>query len=161
MSIRSILGAELQASWLKSISLGFCRHADALFRVQDDCEISIEVNPGTISNTKIAAYRRGGIRRISMGAQTFSDRELSAIGRSHSSAMVFDSLQQLREGGFENINLDLMLGLPYQTRVSWKHNLETVAGLGIPHVSVYMLDLDDPCPLQTKVEEGAVFLPGG
>ena len=133
-----------------------CRHR---FRVQADCEISIEANPGTISKTKIAAFRRGGIRRISMGAQTFSDRELSAIGRAHSSAMVCDSLRQLREGGFDNVNLDLMLGLPYQTRMSWKHNLETVAGFGIPHVSVYMLDLDEPCPLQAKVAEGAVLLP--
>jgi oxygen-independent coproporphyrinogen-3 oxidase len=94
-----------------------------------------------------------------MGAQTFSDQELSAIGRAHSSAMVGDSLRWLRDGGFENINLDLMLGLPYQTRLSWKHNLEKVADLGIPHVSVYMLDLDDPCLLQTKVAEGAVLLP--
>lgn len=139
--------------------LGILQACRCKFRVQDDCEISLEANPGTISKTKIAAYRRGGIRRVSMGAQTFSDRELSAIGRAHSSEMVFDSLRRLREGGFENINLDLMLGLPYQTRVSWKHNLETVAGLGIPHVSVYMLDLDDPCPLQTKVAEGAVSLP--
>ena len=139
--------------------LGILQACRCIFRVQDDCEISLEANPGTISKTKIAAYRSGGIRRISMGAQTFSDRELSAIGRTHSSTMAFDSLRRLREGGFENINLDLMLGLPYQTRASWKHNLETVAGLGIPHVSVYMLDLDDPCPLQTRVEEGTVFLP--
>ncbi len=139
--------------------LGILQACRCIFRVQDDCEISLEANPGTISKIKIAAYRKSGIRRISMGAQTFSDRELSAIGRAHSSAMVLDSLRRLREGGFENINLDLMLGLPYQTRVSWKHNLETVADLDIPHVSVYMLDLDDPCPLQTRVEEGAVFLP--
>jgi oxygen-independent coproporphyrinogen III oxidase len=139
--------------------LGILQACRLKFRVQDDCEISLEANPGTISKTKIAAYRRGGICRISMGAQTFSDQELSAIGRSHSSAMVFDSLRRLKEGGFENINLDLMLGLPYQTRASWKHNLETVADFGVPHVSVYMLDLDDPCPLQTRVEEGAVLLP--
>ena len=139
--------------------LGILQACRGKFRVQDNCEISLEANPGTISKTKIAAYRRGGIRRISMGAQTFSDRELSAIGRAHSSAMVFDSLRRLREGGFENINLDLMLGLPFQTRASWKQNLETIASFGIPHVSVYMLDLDDPCPLQTKVAEGAVLLP--
>jgi oxygen-independent coproporphyrinogen III oxidase len=147
----SILGAKPILAILQA-----CRRK---FQVQDDCEISLEANPGTISKTKISAYRKGGIRRISMGVQTFSDQELSAIGRAHSSVMVFDSLRRLREGGFESINLDLMLGLPYQTRGSWKHNLETVADFGIPHISVYMLDLDDPCPLQTKVEEGLVLLP--
>jgi oxygen-independent coproporphyrinogen-3 oxidase len=73
--------------------------------------------------------------------------------------MIFDSLRLLKEGGFDNINLDLMLGLPHQTRKTWKNTLDRVAGLGIPHVSVYMLDLDDPCPLHAKVEEGAVKLP--
>jgi oxygen-independent coproporphyrinogen III oxidase len=128
-------------------------------RISEDCEISIEANPGTTSETKIASYRRGGINRVSMGAQSFSDRELAGVGRVHSAKMIFDSLPLLRNGGFENINLDLMLGLPHQTRESWKRGLENVVRLEIPHLSVYMLDLDDACPLQAKVEDGAIVLP--
>lgn len=133
-----------------------CRHK---FRVIDDCEITVETNPGTVSNTKIDVYRKGGVTRISMGAQSFSSRELAAIGRIHTPGMILDSLGRLKESGFENINLDLMLGLPHQTRESWKNSLETVAGLGITHVSVYMLDLDDQCPLQVLVKEGTVTIP--
>ena len=129
------------------------------FRVTADCEISVETNPGTVHKAKNEIYRRCGVTRISMGAQSFSSAELAAIGRIHSPEMIVDSLGCLKESGFENINLDLMLGLPHQTRESWKNTLETAVGLGIAHVSVYMLDLDSQCPLQALVEKGTVTLP--
>lgn len=129
------------------------------FRIQDNCEISIEANPGTISEKKVAAFRKSGVNRISIGAQSFVDQELSAIGRLHNAKMVFDSLHQLKKGGFENINLDLMLGLPFQTKASWKRNLEIFAQLEVPHVSIYMLDLDDQCPLYKLVANGSVRIP--
>ena len=136
--------------------LRLCRDG---FRVTDDCEISIEANPGTISKENVQIYRGGGINRVSIGAQSFSEEELSAAGRIHSPGMIIDALSQLKKNGFDNINLDLMLGLPGQTRQSWKNNLDRVVALGIPHVSVYMLDLDEPCPMRTRVEEGVVNLP--
>jgi oxygen-independent coproporphyrinogen III oxidase len=139
--------------------LDILRLSRNIFRVSEDCEMSMEANPGTVSEAKLADYRRSGINRFSMGAQSFSDRELAAVGRIHSEEMILDSLRLLRNLGFENINLDLMLGLPYQTRESWKYSLEKTANLEIPHLSIYMLDLDDACPLKAKVEDGAIVLP--
>jgi oxygen-independent coproporphyrinogen-3 oxidase len=133
-----------------------CRN---LFTLAEDSEITLEANPGTLSRSKVAAYKKCGVSRISVGAQSFSQQELAEIGRIHSPETIIDSCHLLKEGGFENINLDLMLGLPYQTRQSWKRNLEHVAGLGIPHLSIYMLDLDEPCLLKTRAEDGYVTLP--
>jgi oxygen-independent coproporphyrinogen III oxidase len=130
------------------------------FLVAIDCEISLEANPGTLSTEKAQAFRSMGLNRISVGGQSFCDRELASIGRIHSPEMIEESLSQLRASGFVNINLDLMLGLPLQTAESWKRNLEKAICLGIPHISVYMLDLDDPCPLKEKVADGSVSIPG-
>jgi len=127
--------------------------------VREDCEITLESNPGTISADKTMACLDFGVNRISMGAQSFVDSELDSIGRLHTPAMIEESLRLLRESGFSNINLDLMLGLPNQTLKSWKSNLERVVALDVPHVSVYMLDLDDECLLGASVAQGLVRLP--
>jgi oxygen-independent coproporphyrinogen III oxidase len=131
----------------------------ALFPLSDDCEISLEANPGTINTSKVLAYRKAGINRISMGAQSFNDRELSIIGRAHASEMIGDSLSLLRAQEFRNLNLDLILGLPEQSPKSWRYNLETFASLEIPHVSIYMLDLDDSSPLMPLIASGSLALP--
>ena len=130
------------------------RHA-----ISEDCEISLEANPGTISCQKAAIFHDAGVNRISIGAQSFVDSELSSIGRTHTADMILESVSQLRENGFDNINLDLMLGLPQQSAVSWRTNLEVLARIGAPHVSVYMLDLDDACPLSALVAQGSVQIP--
>jgi oxygen-independent coproporphyrinogen III oxidase len=139
-----------------------CRILEAVrrrFSVSVDCEISLEANPGTMSNEKVNAYRRSGVNRISLGAQSFTDQELSSIGRIHNAGLIFDSVRLLKQTGIKNINLDLMLGLPNQTRSSWKNNLDIIAELEISHISVYMLDLDDQCPLSSIVASGSVKLP--
>jgi oxygen-independent coproporphyrinogen III oxidase len=130
-----------------------------LFSISEDCEISLESNPGTINSEKASAYRDAGINRISTGAQSFQDRELAAIGRAHDSGMIVDSLSLLREQEFHNINLDLILGLPEQTTKSWRCNLEKLASLEIPHVSIYMLDLDEASPLIPFIANGSLSLP--
>jgi len=139
-----------------SALLDSCRR---LLRISHDCEISLEANPGTLSTEKVAAFRKSGVNRISVGAQSFSDQELSTIGRLHSSEMISSSVSLLREGGFDNINLDLMIGLPGQTRETWRRNLQAVERLAIPHLSVYMLDLDEQCPLYASIASGAVRMP--
>jgi oxygen-independent coproporphyrinogen III oxidase len=136
--------------------LASCRR---LLCVTEDCEVSLEANPDTVSPDKVTTYIRSGVNRISIGAQSFHDGELSSIGRLHTAEMTTDALVQLRSGGFRNINLDLMLGLPGQTAASWRGNLEKVVHLETPHISVYMLDLDDPCPLRASVDAGSVQLP--
>jgi oxygen-independent coproporphyrinogen-3 oxidase len=137
--------------------LGECRR---LFHTEEDCEISIEANPGTISTGNLAEYRKSGINRISIGAQSFVDTELAAISRLHTSGMISKAVGQLHDGGFTNISLDLMLGLPGQTAESWRRTLIETAGLSVQHLSVYMLDLDEQCPLHSLVADGSVILPG-
>ena len=136
--------------------LGCCRR---LLSISQDCEISLEANPGTISAEKAFVMRRAGVNRISLGAQSFSDTELMSIGRLHTADMVSNSLSRLRAAGFCNINLDLMLGLPGQTAETWRKNLEAIERLAIQHVSVYMLDLDEQSPLHAMVASGCVRMP--
>ena len=130
-----------------------------IFPVTDNCEITLETNPGTVSPEKAVAYRTAGINRVSMGAQSFSDAELCAVGRIHSAAQIADSLTMLSGAGFDNISLDLMLGLPGQTAESWRETLMTATEFSIRHISVYMLEPDETSPLFKKVAAGKLFLP--
>ena len=129
------------------------------FRVVPECEISLEANPETLTDAKVEEYRRAGVNRISVGAQSFDDRALQTIGRGHTSAQVEESVGLLRAHGIENINLDLMLGLPGQTERTWKADLEWVFQLAPPHVSVYMLDLDEKTPLYHTLRKGQHLVP--
>ena len=131
-----------------------------IFPVADDCEITLETNPGTVSPEKASAYRAAGVNRISLGAQSFSDAELRAIGRIHSAAQITDSLNALFGAGFNNISLDLMLGLPGQSAESWRVTLLAAVSFPVRHISVYMLELDDSSPLLTQTAGGQSFLPG-
>jgi oxygen-independent coproporphyrinogen III oxidase len=124
-----------------------------------DCEISLEANPGSLTESKAAAYFESGFNRISLGAQCFDDAELASIGRDHTAAQISESFEILRKAGFRNINLDLMLGLPAQGKTSWVRNLEKTLALAPEHVSVYMLDLDDKSPLFHRARRGEVALP--
>jgi len=130
-----------------------------VFPVAADCEITLETNPGTVSPEKASAYRAAGVNRVSLGAQSFSDAELQAVGRIHSAAQIADSLKILYGAGFDNISLDLILGLPEQTAESWRATLGAAVSFPIRHVSVYMLDLDEPSQLPALVAGGTEFLP--
>ena len=132
-----------------------CKH----FTLSSDCEISLEANPGSLTSAKVDAYRRMGVNRISVGAQCFDDLGLASIGRDHTAAQIEESLALLADHRFQNVNLDLMLGLPGQTRQSWIMDLEKGVALAPSHVSVYMLDLDPQAPLFHHVAKGNVRLP--
>ena len=136
--------------------LGSCRR---LFSVLPECEISLEANPGTLSPEKIGVFHRSGVNRVSLGAQSFNDHELLSIGRLHTADMISKSISLLHLGGLTNMNLDLMLGIPGQTADSWRRNLQEVRRLDVPHLSVYMLDLDEQCPLSSLVDSGKVRIP--
>jgi oxygen-independent coproporphyrinogen III oxidase len=133
-----------------------CRNG---FTIAVDCEISLEANPDTITESKASAWREIGINRISLGAQSFSDQELVAAGRIHSAAQIEVSFRLLSQGGFKNINLDLMLGLPRQTERQWRLNLETAESLSPEHLSIYMLDLEGAEPLYQSVKKGTAGVP--
>jgi oxygen-independent coproporphyrinogen-3 oxidase len=106
-------------------------------------EATIEVAPGSITVEKVDAWRKAGINRVSLGVQSFISKELSRTGRKHTAKTVIADVAMLRERGIANINLDLIAGLPFQTRESWSESLSWIERIGVPHVSVYMLEVDD------------------
>ena len=106
-------------------------------------EATMEAAPGSITRGKVEAWRKVGINRVSLGVQSFIAKELSRTGRKHTAETVVDDLAILRDVGISNINLDLIAGLPFQTRESWNESLDWIERIGAPHVSVYMIEVDD------------------
>lgn len=118
-------------------------------------EATIEAAPGSLTREKIEAWRTAGINRVSLGVQSFIKHELARTGRRHDAETVERDVQLLRDCGIRNINLDLIAGLPGQTAVTWQESLDRLITLDVPHVSVYMLEVDDDSRL------GAEILLGG
>jgi oxygen-independent coproporphyrinogen-3 oxidase len=106
-------------------------------------EITLEADPETIDASKAVAWREAGFNRVSLGAQSFNDEELKVAGRMHRRADIFDAAQILREVGLSNISLDLIAGLPKQTRESWEESVGELLALRPEHVSIYMLEIDE------------------
>jgi oxygen-independent coproporphyrinogen-3 oxidase len=117
-------------------------------------EATMEAAPGTITIEKARAWRRAGINRVSLGVQSFVGQELARTGRKHDARIVEREVALLREAGIERISLDLIAGLPSQTEASWKASLDYVERLGVPHVSVYMLEIDEDSRLGRELIAG-------
>lgn len=109
------------------------------FAFSKDIEITIEVNPGTVTGSKLEMYKKMGINRISIGAQSFLDDELKVLGRIHKKGDTLNSYQLVREAGFDNVTLDLMVGLPGQNIEKLDKNIDTVIALNPEHISSYIL----------------------
>jgi oxygen-independent coproporphyrinogen-3 oxidase len=130
------------------------RILDALkqqFPVAADAEISMECNPGTLSDAKLAGYREAGVNRLSIGVQSFDDADLRFLSRIHTAEQARESVQRARSAGFTNINIDLMFALPHQRLDAWKHNLDIALELGVPHLSCYSLTIEPSTPLAKLV----------
>ena len=113
-----------------------------MFRIADDAEITMEANPGSVECGDAAGYRQAGVNRLSIGAQSFDDRQLQALGRIHNSADISRAVSDAYKGGFENINIDLMHGLPGQSVTEALADLETAIRLAPAHISWYELTLE-------------------
>jgi oxygen-independent coproporphyrinogen-3 oxidase len=124
------------------------------FSIDSRAEITIECAPGQLSNETLSAFIRVGVNRISLGVQSFIDREASQTGRLHNRAVVLDDLARLRSAGISNISLDLISGLPGQTFASWQESVSTLIATGVPHASVYMLEVDDESRLGRELLAG-------
>lgn len=131
----------------------------AHFDIRADAEISMEVNPGTATPEKLAAYRAAGINRLSIGLQSTHDALLRQIGRIHTYSQFEATLKAAREAGFDNINVDLMHGLPNQTLEQYVDSLETVCDLDVSHISAYSLILEEGTPLYDSVLRGEITVP--
>lgn len=120
------------------------------FDVEKDAEITAEANPGTVDRRALRALRKSGVNRISFGLQSANDAELRALGRIHTRADFEKSYADARQAGFENINIDLMYGIPYQTRESFAKTLDFVRALSPEHLSVYGLKIEEGTPFYAR-----------
>ncbi len=129
------------------------------FSLSFDAEISIEANPGTISPQKLNAIREAGINRISFGVQSANTEELRMLERIHDFFTVIESVYNARKAGFDNINLDLIYGLPEQTLASWETTLTRITELHPEHISAYALTLEHGTPFGRWSSKGLLPLP--
>lgn len=124
------------------------------FAVDRDSEITVEMNPGTVTRDQLRAFRDLGVNRASFGAQTFDDAELAKLGRSHTSADTLKTFHELRAAGFTNVSFDLIAGLPGQTLAGWQRNIEQSLALQPEHLSFYLLEVHSGTPLADHIRRG-------
>jgi oxygen-independent coproporphyrinogen-3 oxidase len=120
------------------------------------CEWTIECNPATVSNEKASLFREFGVNRISMGVQSLDDDLLERIGRIHTVRAAIESYEKMRWAGFDNINLDLMFGLPGQTMEHWRNTLRRAIELQPEHISTYCLILEEDTRFWSLLQEGSI-----
>ena len=130
------------------------RSIHAAFQVTKDAEVTIECAPGQISDAMLDLFPRLGVNRVSLGMQSFVDQEARAVGRLHTRDITLQDIERLRRAGITDLNLDLIAGLPHQTLASWQYSLNEVIATGVPHASVYMLEVDDDSRLGRELIAG-------
>ena len=131
------------------------------FHVAGNAEISMEVNPGTVTKEKLSDWRRAGINRLSMGLQSADNRELKRLGRIHTWEDFLESFRRAREEGFSNLNVDLMSALPGQTMDGWMETLKRTAAQEPEHISAYSLIIEEGTPFYERYggKKGEALLP--
>lgn len=131
--------------------LAACRSA---YKVSDTCEITIESNPGTLDEEKLAAYKSYGINRLSTGLQAYQGNLLKYLGRQHSAQDFISGVEAAKNAGFVNINADVIFGIPGQTMEDWKETLNVLVEAGITHVSAYSLKIEEGTKFGDMLESG-------
>ena len=128
------------------------------FEVEQGAEITLESAPGQIAEATLVEAMRLGVNRVSLGVQSFVDRESAAVGRTHTEKECVREIARLRAAGLDEVGADLIAGLPYQTEDSWAHSLQMATGVGLTHLSVYMLEIDEDSRLGREVLGGGARL---
>jgi len=124
------------------------------FEVAPDAEVTVECAPGTLNSEMIETLLRCGVNRVSLGVQSFVDEETRSVARLHTRETTLDDIERLRAAGIANINVDLIAGLPHQTAESWEKSLDDAVATGVPHCSVYMLEIDEDSRLGRELIAG-------
>ncbi len=124
------------------------------FGLADDAEISLEANPGTVNLQKLKDFHSAGIKRLSFGVQSFSNAELKLLGRIHTSEEAEESIAWARAAGFDQLNFDLIFGLPGQPLETWRQTLQTAVQFRPEHLSVYSLIVEEGTLLQQQISRG-------
>lgn len=131
------------------------------FSVQTDAEITLEVNPGTVTEEYWLCIREAGINRISMGVQSSKIEELRLLERTHDYDDVITAVRDSRLAGFANVSVDLIFGLPFQTLAQWQANLDSALSLKPDHISLYALSVEHGTPMAKQVSRGLIAAPDG
>lgn len=129
------------------------------FSVEKNIELTMEMNPATVTLETLKEYRNLGVNRASFGAQTFDDRELKRLGRRHTAEDVRETIELLRRAGFENVSFDLIAGLPRQTLADWERNLDEALNLRPEHLSLYLLEIHEGTPLAGQIRSNRQPMP--
>ena len=129
------------------------------FKINENAEITLEVNPGTVNENKLKDYFNAGVNRLSIGLQATNDSLLKEIGRIHTYEEFLNTYKLARKIGFKNINADLMIGLPKQTIEDVEKAVNDLIKLGLEHISVYSLILEEGTVLEEQVRSGKLKLP--
>lgn len=124
------------------------------FTVSEDAEITVEINPGTVSEEKFIVYKELGINRLSIGLQSANNHELRMLGRIHTYEEFVDTYVLARKSKFQNINIDLISAIPFQTIESWEDTLQKAALLEPEHISAYSLIIEEGTPFYERYKEG-------
>lgn len=139
-------------SLLEARQIGLiCAALRGAFKIDSAAEITLECAPGQLASDTLEELLRQGLSRISFGVQSFSDREAQAVGRTHTREVCLAEVDRMRSAGVADINLDLIVGLPHQTHASCLDSLRTAIDSGVPHISVYMLEVDEDSRLGREV----------
>ena len=129
------------------------------FSVAENAEITMEMNPATVSIETLKSYKSLGVNRASFGAQTFDDMELKRLGRRHTAQDVRETIELLRSADFDNVSFDLIAGLPRQTLKDWQRNLDEALLLKPEHLSLYLLEIHEATPLAEQIRAGRQPMP--
>jgi oxygen-independent coproporphyrinogen-3 oxidase len=128
------------------------------FDLAADAEITLECAPGQLADETLDELLRQGMNRISFGVQSFVDQEAAAVGRLHTREQCEAEIARVRAAGVREINVDLIAGLPHQTEQSWRYSVERAIGSGAPHISVYLLEVDEDSRLgREMLEQGSRY----
>jgi oxygen-independent coproporphyrinogen-3 oxidase len=140
----------LEVNQLSSI----VKSLNEVFSFDASAEITLECAPGQLTDELLQALPGSGFNRVSLGVQSFVDHEAVAVGRLHTRAITLKEIDRLRAAGIDDINVDLIAGLPHQTRQSWSESISQAIATGVPHLSVYMLDVDEDSRLGREIIAG-------
>jgi oxygen-independent coproporphyrinogen-3 oxidase len=140
----------LPAEELKKLFFAVRQH----FKVLPKAEITVECAPGTLTDDIIQALATRGVNRVSLGVQSFVDKEAASVARLHTREKTLSDIERLRKAGISNVNVDLIAGLPHQTRESWEYSVGEAIATRVPHVSVYMLEVDEDSRLGRELIAG-------
>jgi oxygen-independent coproporphyrinogen-3 oxidase len=132
---------------------------DRRFDIDAAAEITMEMNPATVTPETLAGYKSLGVNRASFGVQTFDDVQLKRLARGHDAEDARQTFEMLRGAGFENVSFDLIIGLPRQTLLDWERNLEEALAMGPEHLSLYLLEIHEGTPLAEQFRSGRQPVP--